>query len=141
MDLSKFLPTEELQAEFKKFKKLQTEDERQSFKKERISNFESKSEEEKQAYIKNSTLGLTNAVEETKALVEKVNLGEVSKIVSIAYIAQTYFGKTRHWLYQRLNGSTVNGTQARFTPDEKVRLKEALQDISNIITKTSYKIA
>ena len=141
MDLSKFLPTEELQAEFERFKNLQTEDERQNFKKERIKSFESKTEEEKQAYIANSTSGLNDALEESKDLVERVNLGEVSSIVSVAYIAQTYFGKTRHWLYQRLNGSIVNGKPARFTPGEKMRLKKALQDIGSIITDTSFKIA
>ena len=122
MDLSKFLPTEELQAEFEKFKNLQTE-------------------EERQAYIKNSTMGLNNAIEESKLLVEKVNLGEVSNIISVAYIAQHYFGKTRHWLYHRLNGSVINGKPAQLTSDEKIRLKEALQDISSIIKNTSFKIA
>ena len=141
MDLSKFLPTEELQAEFEKFKEMQTEEERQNFKKERIKNFESKSFLEKEEYINNSTTGLNNAIEESKSLVEKVNLGDVSNIISIAYIAQNYFGKTRHWLYQRLNGSIVNGKPARFTVDEKKRLKEALQDISSIIQNTSFKIA
>ena len=141
MDLSKFLPTEELQAEFAKFKGLQTEDERQNFKKERIKNFESKTEIAKQEYVYNSVAGLNSALEESKSLIEKVNLGEVSNIVSVAYIAQNYFGKTRHWLYQRLNGSIVNGKPARFTADEKVQLKMALQDISSIITKTSFKIA
>jgi len=140
MDLSKFLLTEELQVEFEKFKNLQTEDERQNFKKERVKKFESKTEKERNEYVKNSTMGLQNAIEESKALVEKVNLGEVSNIVSLAYIAQTYFGKTRHWLYQRLNGSIINGKPARFTTDEKFRLKAALQDIGNIITNTSFKI-
>jgi len=141
MDLTKFLPTEELQAEFEIFKNLQTEEERQNFRNERIRNFESKTEAEKQEYINNSVTGLNNALEESKSLVEKVNLGEVSDIISIAYIAQKYFGKTRHWLYQRLNGSVVNGKPARFTQDEKVRLREALQDVSSIIMKTSFKIA
>jgi len=141
MDLSKFLPTDELHSEFEIFKNLQTEEERQNFKKERIKNFESKTEAEKQEYINNSTTGLNNALAESKLLIEKVNLEEVSNIISIAYISKKYFGKTRHWLYQRLNGSIVNGKPARFTPDEKNRLKEALQDISSIITNTSFKIA
>lgn len=80
MDLSKFLPTEELQAEFQKFKSLQTEEERQNFKKERINNFDSKTEKEKLEYLENSTLGLNHALEESKALVEKVKQAEAKNI-------------------------------------------------------------
>lgn len=49
--------------------------------------------------------------------------------VSLAYIAKTYFGKTRQWLYQRINGSTVNGKPARLTAEETERLEEAFKDI------------
>jgi hypothetical protein len=141
MDLSKYLPTEELKAEFAKFKSLQTEEDRQSFKEERIKKFESKTETEQKAYIENSRLGLNNAVEESVLLIETVNLGEVSNIISVSYIAQKYFGKTRQWLYQKLNGNIVNGKPAGFTDEEKKKLKEALLDISNVITNTSLKIA
>ena len=50
---------------------------------------------------------------ETLTMAEK--LGEVTKIVSMAYIAQHYFGKTRSWLSHKLNGNTVNGKKSDFT--------------------------
>lgn len=36
----------------------------------------------------------------------------------MSYIAEHYFGKSRQWLYQRINGNIVNGKPADFTPDE-----------------------
>lgn len=65
---------------------------------------------------------------ETLTMAEK--LGEVTKIVSMAYIAQHYFGKTRSWLAHKLNENTVNGKKAGFTSGEIETLKFALSDIS-----------
>ena len=65
---------------------------------------------------------------ETLTMAEK--LGEVTKIVSMAYIAQHYFGKTRSWLSHKLNGNTVNGKKSDFTTNEIETLKFALLDIS-----------
>ncbi len=141
MDISNYLPTEELQKEFEEFLKLKTDEERQLFKQKRLQNFESKTEDEKKAYIENSESGLENAVKGAEDLLDRVNLGEVANMVSVAYIAKKYFGKTRQWLYQRLNGNIVHGRPAQFTEDERIRLKEALLDISEHITKTSFKIA
>ena len=141
MDISNYLPTAELQREFEEFQKLKTEEERQLFKQKRLQNFESKTEDEKKAYIENSESGLSNSVKEAEVLLDRVTLGEVSNMISVAYIAQKYFGKTRQWLYQRLNGNIVHGRPAQFTEDERIRLKEALQDISEHIQQTSFKIA
>lgn len=64
-------------------------------------------------------------------LVLREQLKEVIPIVSLAYVAKTYFNKTRQWLYQRINGSLVNGKPARFTPEEIETLNNALKDIGN----------
>lgn len=64
-------------------------------------------------------------------LILREQLKEVIPIVSLAYIAKTYFNKTRQWLYQRINGSLVNGKPARFTPEEIETLNNALKDIGN----------
>ena len=56
-------------------------------------------------------------------------LGEVPEILSMSYIAKTYFGKSRTWLYQRINGNKVNGKPAYFTRSERKQLQDALQDI------------
>jgi hypothetical protein len=63
----------------------------------------------------------------------KLQLAEVSSILSMAYIAKTYFGKTRHWLYQRINGNVVNGKESKFTNKELNTLQFALKDISKKI--------
>ena len=56
-------------------------------------------------------------------------MGELSEVINLAYIARHYFGKTRQWLYQRLKGQTVNGKPAAFTPAEELTFKNALSDI------------
>lgn len=141
MDISNYLPTVELRMEFEKFLQLKTEEERQQFKQERIQRYESKTEEEKKAYIADSESGLENAVKDAEDLIESVNLGNVSSMISVSYIAQHYFGKTRQWLYQRLNGNIVHGKPAQFTEAEKVQLKNALLDIGEQIKETSFRIA
>lgn len=57
-------------------------------------------------------------------------LGEVSEILSLSYIARVYFGKTRSWLHQRINGNTVNGKKSKFTDSELQKFQDALKDIS-----------
>ncbi|MDE5638997.1 MAG: DUF5053 domain-containing protein [Odoribacter sp.] len=61
-------------------------------------------------------------------------LGELPDICNMGYIAQRYFGKTRQWLYQRLNGYLVNGKPVQFTQKEIKILNEALQDIGQKIS-------
>jgi hypothetical protein len=56
-------------------------------------------------------------------------LGIVPDVLSLSYIAEHYFGKSRTWLYQRINGNKVNGKPAYFTRSERKQLQEALQDI------------
>lgn len=57
-------------------------------------------------------------------------MGEATKMVSMAYIARTYFGKSRSWLAHKLNGNIVNGKPAGFTDSERMTLKHALADMS-----------
>ena len=66
----------------------------------------------------------------------KIQLSEISEIVSLAYISKQYFNRTRNWLYQRINSSTVNGRPARFTSEEINTLNLALKDIGNKIGST-----
>lgn len=77
---------------------------------------------------------LEKLIRETAQKVEDLTvaeqMGEVTKIVSMAYIAQNYFGKTRSWLAQKLNSNTVNGKAAQFSSEELATLKFALSDIS-----------
>lgn len=81
-------------------------------------------------------------VAEAQALIEKGDrmidseikeirsrLGDTPEIVSMSYIAKNYFGKSRTWLYQRINGNKVNGKPVFFTRAERRQLQEALHDI------------
>jgi ribosome biogenesis protein Nip4 len=72
-------------------------------------------------------------IEETEI---KVQLLKVSEIVSISYIAKNYFHKTRQWLYQKINGSLVNGKPTKFTPTEIETLNYAIQNISKQLGST-----
>lgn len=63
----------------------------------------------------------------------KFQLKEVSEIISLSWLAKKYFGKTKAWLYQRINNNIVNGKPAKFTPEEIEKLNQALQDISHKI--------
>lgn len=67
----------------------------------------------------------------------KIKLQEVTEILSLSYIAKTYFKKSRQWFSQRLNNNIVNGTPAQFTTDEIKVLNIALQDISKKIGSIS----
>ena len=66
-------------------------------------------------------------------------LEEVLEIVNLSYIAKKYFGRTQSWLSQRINGCTVNGKKATFTPNEIETLNHALRDIAQIIGSRSVR--
>ena len=74
--------------------------------------------------------GLDKALAEGAEMVVRAKLGEVPEAISFSYIAKKYFGKSRGWLMQKVNGNTVNGKQAAFTDAERKQFREALQDIS-----------
>jgi predicted Zn-dependent peptidase len=64
------------------------------------------------------------------ALAMKQKLADIRPAISWVHIARKYFNKTDSWLYQRINGNTVNGKPASFTPAELDTLKHALGDLS-----------
>ena len=66
----------------------------------------------------------------------RMQLLEISQIVSMSYIAKNYFKKTRQWLYKKVNGSLVNGKPSRFSEDELNTLNFAIQDISKKLGST-----
>lgn len=57
-------------------------------------------------------------------------MGEATKMISMAYISKTYFGKSRSWLAHKINGNKVNGKIAAFTDEERNTFKHALADMS-----------
>lgn len=67
----------------------------------------------------------------------KEKLMEIQDIISLSYIAKRYFGKDKSWIYQRINGTCVNGKPAAFTNEELDILSNALKDIGSKISETS----
>jgi hypothetical protein len=82
-----------------------------------------------QAFLDSARSTLRHA----KQLKIKEQIREVSEIVSMSYIAKTYFNKTKGWLSQRVNELDVNGKPAQFTADEIETLNIAFADISKKI--------
>lgn len=74
--------------------------------------------------------GLDKALAEGTEMIARAKLGDMPEAISFSYIAKKYFGKSRGWLMQKVNGNIVNGKQAAFTEDERKQFRAALQDIS-----------
>ena len=147
MDTSKLLPTPELQAEFERFKKLRTDEEKLAFQKERQSRLDAMTERGRKAYLEVTEKALQETVKEARRFVERAEdallrdkLGEIPEVISLSYIAKKYFGKSRNWLYQRINGYLVNGKPARFTDEERKNFVAAINDISDMLKKTSLSL-
>ena len=91
---------------------------------------QSLSPEDKKAFAQAFQDGARQSMDEAQAIVKTVEirqtLEKVLPFASMSYIAQHYFGRTRQWLYQRINGSAVNGRPANFTADELNTLSLAL---------------
>jgi len=73
------------------------------------------------------------SIRETNAGLLRERLNDVLPIVSVSYLAKTYFRRSPQWFYQRLNGNSVNGKLAQFTSEELKILHSALLDISGKI--------
>ncbi|WP_418839746.1 DUF5053 domain-containing protein, partial [Phocaeicola sp.] len=93
------------------------------------------------AFIKATHQGLVAIKDELQDIKLTLELGDVANALSLSYIAKTYFGKSKNWLYQRLNGYKVNGKPAQFTEEERKRFAEALLDLSRRINETALKFA
>ena len=57
-------------------------------------------------------------------------LGDLALYVKWGNISRDYFGFSRAWIYQRLNGYDGNGNHCEFTEAQRETLKEALNDLA-----------
>lgn len=80
---------------------------------------------------------ITETNERAKEMIVKDQIKEILPVISLSFIAKEYFGKTKEWLYQRINGNIVNGKPAKFTTEEKATLNLALKDIAEKLMKIS----
>jgi hypothetical protein len=128
----------QMRNEFEKYYKATSSEERQQIVNEHKRWYDSLSEEEQKSVVARQ-LDSIHAVldgvrannEELDARIIRKKLGNVPDAISMSYIAKNYFGKTKTWLYQRLNGNKVNGKEARFTETEARQLQDALHDLGH----------
>ena len=78
--------------------------------------------------------GMRKIIAEADEMIFRAKLGDLPEALSFSYIAQKYFGKSRGWLMQKVNGNKVNGKIASFTDEERQQFREALQDLSKKMT-------
>lgn len=55
-------------------------------------------------------------------------------------ISKDYFGFSRSWSYQRLNGYDGNGNECEFTDAQKEVMRGALRDLARKLNETADKI-
>lgn len=70
----------------------------------------------------------------------KQTLSDILLDISWAKLSTNYFGKSRSWLHQKLDGRNSNGGEGGFTEEEKQQLKGALCDIADRIRKAADQI-
>lgn len=71
----------------------------------------------------------------------KQTLKDILLDISWAHLSMRYFGRSRSWLHQKLDGRSSNGGEGDFTDAEKVRLREALKDLSRRIDEAADRIS
>ena len=132
------IPDPLMRDEFERYYKATSSEERQQIIDEHKRWFDSLSEDDKKSEMEKQFASIRAVLdgveannEELDARIIKKKLGNVSDAISMSYIAKNYFGKTKTWLYQRLNGNKVNGREARFTETEARQLQEALHDLGH----------
>ena len=74
--------------------------------------------------------GMRKIIEDADEMIFRAKLGDLPDALSFSYIAKKYFGKSRGWLMQKVNGNKVNGKIAVFTDEERLMFRKALQDLS-----------
>lgn len=126
------------------YKEARTSGKLEQFDKKMDSVLSSKTGKDKEAFAEAFTEGAEETIQKAKNLMQEIDLKQklegIKEVISLSFISKKYFGKSRHWLYQRINGSTINGKPARFTEDELKRLSQALDEISCITKNVSRSI-
>lgn len=97
--------------------------------------------EEKEAIRKHLDKALdtiADSVEEIdRRLTIREQMNEIIDLIPLSYIAKNYFGKSRSWLYQRINGYKIRGQVYTLNERELEIFNRALKDIGNKIGSLS----
>lgn len=67
-------------------------------------------------------------------------LKDVALYLKWGNIGKDYFGTSRGWIYQRLNGYDGNGNKCDFTEAQKDTLRQALRDIARRLNAVADEI-
>ena len=135
---------EELNSLLNEFCSLTSQEEEVLFSEKMKKVVSSKDQEERELFSQVFAEGAQEAIVKSEELVQEANLRltleHVFPAISWSYIASHYFKKSRAWLHQRISGNIVNGSPAKFTPEERRILVNALNDLGLNISKTAQLI-
>ena len=67
----------------------------------------------------------------------KQTLQDILLDISWARLSTRYFGRSRSWLHQKVDGRNSNGGEGGFSETEKEQLRSALKDLSQRIDKAA----
>jgi hypothetical protein len=105
----------------------------------------SKSPEDKKIYAAAFAESAKDEVKKANELIRQVNIRlqmeDILKAVSMSYISENYFHKSRSWFNQRLNSSRVNGIPVSFSSEELNKLSFALDELGTKMKETARSIA
>ena len=82
------------------------------------------------------TKGVGQVAEELESIRHQLEADEY-KLLPLSYIATHYFGKSKAWLYQRVNGLKVRGRRYTLNEEQRATFNAAVQDISRRIGSIS----
>ncbi|MDR1718187.1 MAG: DUF5053 domain-containing protein [Prevotella sp.] len=121
--------------ELEQLRACKTEEERQSLKQQLILKHKNDSADDAMA-------SLDIIKDEVDTIGIEVKLLQLNKCgVSLTYIAETYLGKSRSYLSQRLHRNLVKGKAVCLTPEEKQRIRSGLQDMSKKLYDLSLSVS
>lgn len=124
----------EYEAKLKEYEALagNTDAESRARKEELVAWFEANNTDEFKEAANNMVTANLDRIE--KEICElRSQIGDEYSLLPLSYIAKHYFGKTRAWLFQRLNGYRVRGKVYTLTDEQKAVFNDAVQDIARRI--------
>ena len=68
------------------------------------------------------------------------SIKDIATYIKLGNISKDYFGFSRSWIYQRLNGYDGNGNPCEFTDKQKETMRDALRDIARRLEDTADKL-
>ncbi len=68
------------------------------------------------------------------------SIKDIATYIKQGNISKDYFGFSRSWIYQRLNGYDGNGNPCEFTDEQKETMRDALRDIAHRLEDTADKL-